>query len=170
MHMSYQQTQLSLMLTCIVCFLMAITNYVTNPHTINLVIILTSITSIVVACLGYIYIQKKHPINNEPNVPFIIICFFFYVAIPTSYLTVILLSLFVNISSILSIVNQIIPTATTCLAIGITVYILSSSKMQRLLDIESEVNDDISSFTWPDAYLSAQLPNIKSYQPPKELK
>lgn len=170
MPMSYQQTQLSLILTSIICSLMAITNYVIKPHTMNLAIILTSVISIVIACLGYIYIQKKHPINNEPNVPFVIICFFFYVAIPTSYLTIILLSLFVNMSSILHIVNQIIPTATTCLAIGINVYILSSSKMQRLLDIESEINDDMSSFTWPDAYLSAQLPNIKSYQPPKELK
>lgn len=168
--MSYQQTQLSLILTSIICSLMAITNYVIKPHTMNLAIILTSVISIVIACLGYIYIQKKHPLNNEPNVPFVIICFFFYVAIPTSYLTVILLSFFVNMASILHIVNQIIPNATTFLAIGINMYILSLSKMQRLLDIESEINDDILSFATPYGYLSEQLPNIKSYQPPKELK
>lgn len=168
--MSYQQTQLSLILTSIICSLMAITNYVIKPHTMNLAIILTSVISIVIACLGYIYIQKKHPLNNEPNAPFVIICFFFYVAIPTSYLTVILLSFFVNMSSILHVVNQIIPDATTFLAIGINMYILSMSKMQRLLDIESEINDDISSFATPYGYLSELLPNIKSYQPPKELK
>lgn len=170
MTMSYQQTQLSLILTSVVCSLMAITKYVIKPHTIDLSIIFTSIISIVIACVGYIYIQKKHPINNEPNAPFVIICFFFYVAIPTNYLTIILLSLFVDMTSILRVVDQIIPDATTCLAIGINMYLLSLSKTQRLLDIESEINDDASFAIVYQGYLSRQLPDIKSYQPPKELK
>lgn len=149
---------------------MVVAKYLIKSHSMNLSVIITSIISIVIACLGYIYIQKRHPIHNEPNAPFVIICFFFYIAISTNYLTIILLSLFVNMTSILRIVDQVIPAATTCLAIAINLYLMSVSKKQDLSDIKLEIHDDTLHFTMAYGYLSAQLPNIKSYQPPKKLK
>lgn len=170
MSMSYQQTQLSLILASITCFIMGITRYIFKQNAISSAITITSIISIIIVIIGYTYIQKKHPINNEPNLPFIIICFFFYTAIPASYLILSLVWLFINMVSILHIMNQVIPDATTCLAIGINLYILSGSKMHRLLDIESEIKNDESLSTMQLSYLPVQLPNLKSYQPPKKLK
>lgn len=170
MSMSYQQTQLSLILASITCLIMGITRYIFKQNAISSAITITSITSIIIVIIGYAYIQKKHPLNNEPNLPFAIICFFFYTAIPASYLILSLVCLFINMASILHIMNQVIPNATICLAIGINLYMLSVLKTHRLLDIESEMKNDESLSTIQLSYLSAQLPNIKSYQPPKELK
>lgn len=169
MPMSYQQIQLSLILASITCFIMGIARYIFKPHSVSSAITITSIISIIVVIIGCIYIQKKHPINNTPNIPFIIICFF-YAAIPASYLILSLVGLFNNIETILHIMNHVIPDATICLAIGINMYILSFSKMQRLLDIESEIKDDETLSVMQLSYLPVQLPNIKSYQPPKKLK
>lgn len=169
MSMSYQQTQLSLILASITCFIMGITRYIFKQNAISSAITITSIISIIIVIIGYTYIQKKHPINNEPNLPFIMICIF-YAAIPASYLILSLVCLFINMTAILRIMNQVIPDATPCLAIGINLYILSLPKTQRLLDIESEIKDDESLSTVQLSYLSAQLPNLKSYQPPKKLK
>lgn len=119
--------------------------------------------------IGYIYIQKKHPLNNEPNMPFIMICIF-YAAIPASYLILSLVCLFINMTAILRIMNQVIPDATTCLTIGINLYVISVSKTQGLLDLESEIKDDERLSVMKLSYLPVQLPNIKSYQLPKELK
>lgn len=169
MSMSYHQIQLSLILASITCFIMGITRYIFKPHSISSAITITSIISIIIVIIGCIYIQKKHPINNTPNIPLIIICFF-YAAIPASYLILSLVGLFSNMRTVLHVMDQVIPDATPCLAIGINLYILSLPKTQRLLDIESEIKDDESLSTMQLSYLSTQLPNIKSYRPPKELK
>lgn len=169
MSMSYQQTQLSLILASVTCFVMGVTRFIFKQKAISSAISITSIISIIIVIIGYIYIQKKHPLNNEYNMPFIMICIF-YMVIPASYLILSLVCLFINMAAILRIMNQVIPDATTCLAIGINLYILSVSKTHRLLDIESEIKNDESLSTMQLSYLPVQLSNLKSYQPPKKLK